>query len=74
MFVEGLGGGLPAEGFAGSTVQSCGDSVQVAKPGSSPPWAAEETRMTMPSPSRSSPPWKPNSSTDTPTTHTYRCP
>ena len=30
MFVEGLGGGLPAEGFAGSTVQSCGDSVQVA--------------------------------------------
>ena len=29
MFVEGFGGGLPAEGFAGSTVQSRGDSVQV---------------------------------------------
>ena len=29
MFVEGLAGGLPIEGFAGSTVQSCGDSVQV---------------------------------------------
>ena len=30
MFVECFGGGLPAEGFTGSTVQSCGDSVQVA--------------------------------------------
>ena len=30
MFVEGFGGGLPIEGFAGSTVQCCGDSVQVA--------------------------------------------
>ena len=29
MFVECFGGGLPAEGFTGSTVQSCGDSVQV---------------------------------------------
>ena len=29
MFVEGLGGGLPVEGFAGSTVECCGDSVQV---------------------------------------------
>ena len=29
MFVEGLGGGLPAEGFAGSTVQDVGDGVQV---------------------------------------------
>ena len=30
MFVEGLGGGLPVEGFLGSTVECCGDSVQVA--------------------------------------------
>ena len=29
MFVEGLAGGLPAEGFTGSTVQSRGDGVQV---------------------------------------------
>ena len=29
MFVEGLAGGLPAEGFTGSTVECCGDSVQV---------------------------------------------
>ena len=29
MFVEGFGGGLPAEGFAGSTVQSRGDGGQV---------------------------------------------
>ena len=29
MFVEGFGGGLPVEGFAGSTVECCGDSVQV---------------------------------------------
>ena len=29
MFVEGLGGGFPAEGFAGSAVECCGDGVQV---------------------------------------------
>ena len=33
MFVEGfgggLGGGLVAEGFAGSTVEGCGDGVEV---------------------------------------------
>ena len=29
MFVEGLGGGLPVEGFAGSTVECCGDGVEV---------------------------------------------
>ena len=29
MFVEGLGGGLVAEGFVGSAVECCGDSVQV---------------------------------------------
>ena len=29
MFVEGLRGGLPVEGFAGSTVESCGDGVRV---------------------------------------------
>ena len=27
--VEGLGGGFPAEGFAGSAVECCGDSVEV---------------------------------------------
>ena len=32
MFVEGLGGGLPIEGFAGSTVECCGDSVQAPYP------------------------------------------
>ena len=29
MFVEGLGGGLPIEGFAGAVVQGRGDGVQV---------------------------------------------
>ena len=42
------------------------------KPGSYPPWDAEETRMTMPSPSRSSPPSKQNSSTATPTTPAHK--
>ena len=30
MFVEGFGGGLPVEGFAGPAVECCGDGVQVA--------------------------------------------
>ena len=29
MFVEGLGWNPPVEGFAGSAVECCGDSVEV---------------------------------------------
>ena len=29
MFVEGLGGSLVAEGFAGSTVESRGDGIKI---------------------------------------------
>ena len=42
MFVEGLGGGLPIEGFAGSTVECCGDGVQVASGVSAEVGAFEE--------------------------------